>query len=125
MEKLLRSAIVCLLIAIGVVAISGCCSSSKHKTFYTLTGKYTPENTSDFERGERLAKGSNHRALVFFIPFGTMSETVALDDAVRKYYGPVIALENITIDYNCPFMFGAEGYTVRATAILKPSGEPK
>ena len=122
MKKTLMSGAICLLMCVGAVAISGC-SSPQHKAFYSLSGKYTPENTLDFERSEILAKGSNHRPLIFFIPFGSTSPAVALDDAIRSCHRPAVALENIKIYHDSSFMFGVHGYVVHATAILGPSGK--
>ncbi len=122
MKKTLTSGIVCLLMAIGAMVVSGC---NRYQAFYSPTAKYTPENTADFKRGKRMAKGSHRGPVIFFIPIGSKSPTIALGDAINRYYRPAVALENITIypRYTPPFIFGGHGYVVHATAILEPWGD--
>lgn len=110
---------VLILLVVSLIFLAGC-SRSQHKAFYSLSGRYTPESTKDFERGKTMAKGSDSGPVIFFIPFGFKSPKIAMDDAIRRYHGTAVALEDITIYPHTPFMFGVHGYYVHATAILEP-----
>ncbi len=110
-----------ILLAVSLIFLAGCSHSQPiQKAFYSLSGRYTPESTKDFERGKTIAKGSHSGPVVFFIPFGTKFPKIAMDDALKRYRRNAIALENITIYPHTPFMFGVHGYYVHATAILEP-----
>jgi hypothetical protein len=111
---------VIILLVVLLISLVGCSTGPRHRAFYSLSKRYTPESTKDFERGKTIAKGSHSGPVVFFIPFGERFPEVAMDDAIKRYYGKAIALENITIYNHTPFMFGAHGYYVHATAILEP-----
>ena len=112
---------VVILLVVSLISLAGCSvSGPRHQAFYSLTGRYTPENTKDFERGKTMAKGSHSGPVIFFIPFGYKSPKVAMDNAIKRYHRNAVALEDITIYPHTPFMFGAHGYYVHATAILEP-----
>jgi hypothetical protein len=112
---------VIILLVVSLILLAGCSDPViRHQDFYSLSKRYTPESTKDFERGKTMAKGSHSGPVVFFVPFGIKSPKVAMDDAIKNYHKPAIALEDITIYPHTPFMFGAHGYFVHATAILEP-----
>ena len=112
---------VVILLVVSLIPLAGCSASGpRHQAFYSLSARYTPESTKDFERGKTVAKGSHSGPVIFFIPFGTKFPKIAMDAALKRYRGNAIALENITIYPHTPFMFGVHGYYVHATAILEP-----